>query len=84
MPAEWSQVRPVDADGMIRALDEAGIAKAVIVQASTVYGHDNSYVADAVAAHPDRFVGVYSIDAVAPDAVERIEHWQSRGLVSGV
>ena len=79
--SEWSQVRPVDADGMIRALDEAGIAKAVIVQASTVYGHDNSYVADAVAAHPDRFAGVYSIDAVAPDAVERIEHWQSRGLV---
>ena len=35
------------------------------MQASTVYGHDNRYVADAVRAHPDRFVGVYSIDALA-------------------
>lgn len=76
----WSQAHPVDADGLLRALDAAGVAKAVVVQASTVYGHDNSYVADAVAAHQDRFVGVYSIDAVAPDAVERIEHWRSRGL----
>lgn len=78
--SEWSRTRPVDADGLLRALDAAGVAKAVVVQASTVYGHDNSYVADAVDAHPDRFVGVYSIDATAPDAVERIEHWRSRGL----
>jgi L-fuconolactonase len=78
--SEWSRARPVDADGLLHALDAAGVAKAVVVQASTVYGHDNNYVADAVAAHPDRFVGVYSIDAVAPGAVERIKHWQSRGL----
>ena len=76
----WSQEHPVDIDGLVRALDEAGIAKAVVVQASTVYGHDNRYVAEAVRAHPDRFVGVYSIDAMAADAVERIEHWQGQGL----
>jgi len=51
-----------------------------VVQASTVYGHDNRLVVDALAAHPDRFVGVYSIDALAPDAVERIQHWQAAGL----
>jgi predicted TIM-barrel fold metal-dependent hydrolase len=78
--SSWSEARSVDADGLLRALDAAGVAKAVVVQASTVYGHDNSLVADAVAAHPDRFVGVFSIDALAPDAVERIEHWRSRGL----
>ncbi|MER6082838.1 amidohydrolase family protein [Streptomyces sp. NPDC001833] len=78
--SEWSQVRPVDIDGLLRALDDAGIAKAVVVQASTVYGHDNRYVVEAVRAHPDRFLGVYSIDALAPDAVERIRHWQAEGL----
>lgn len=76
----WSQAHPVDIDGLVRALDEAGIAKAVVVQASTVYGHDNRYVAEAVRAHPDRFAGVYSIDATAADAVARIEHWQGQGL----
>jgi predicted TIM-barrel fold metal-dependent hydrolase len=78
--SEWSQQRPVDAQGVIKALDEAGVAKAVVVQASTVYGHDNSYVADTVRAYPGRLVGVYSIDALAPDAVEWIDHWEAQGL----
>ncbi|MBE1161752.1 amidohydrolase family protein [Dyella acidiphila] len=78
--SEWSQQRPVDAEGVIKALDAAGIAKAVVVQASTVYGHDNRYVADTVRAYPQRLAGVYSIDALAPDAVERIEHWEAQGL----
>lgn len=78
--SEWSQTHPVDIDGLLRALDDAEIAKAVVVQASTVYGHDNRYVVEAVRAHPDRFIGVYSIDAMAPDAVERIRHWQAEGL----
>jgi predicted TIM-barrel fold metal-dependent hydrolase len=78
--SEWSQQRPVDAAGVIKAMDAAGIAKAVVVQASTVYGHDNRYVVDTVRAYPDRLTGVYSIDALAPDAVERIDHWEAQGL----
>ncbi|WP_426700042.1 amidohydrolase family protein [Rhodanobacter sp. Col0626] len=78
--SEWSRARPVDADALLRAMDKAGIAKAVVVQASTVYGHDNRYVADTVRAHPDRFVGVYSIDALAADAVTQIDRWQAEGL----
>lgn len=76
----WSQERPVNAAGLLRAMDTAGIAKAVVVQASTVYGHDNRYVADTVRAHPDRFVGVYSLDAMAADAPAQIDRWQAEGL----
>jgi predicted TIM-barrel fold metal-dependent hydrolase len=50
------------------------------VQASTCYGHDNSYVAAAVAAHPERFTGVFSVDVLAPDAPERMHDWLGRGL----
>ncbi|MBZ6084802.1 amidohydrolase family protein [Streptomyces olivaceus] len=78
--SQWSQTRPVNIDGLVRALDDAEIDKAVVVQASTVYGHDNRYVVEAVRTHPDRFIGVYSIDAPAPDAVERIKYWQGQGL----
>jgi predicted TIM-barrel fold metal-dependent hydrolase len=65
---------------MIAAMDQACIAKSALVQASTCYGHDNSYVADAVAAHPDRFTGVFSVDVLMPDAPEKIRHWIGRNL----
>jgi len=78
--SDWSRTRPVTTEQMIAAMDKAGVAKAAIVQASTCYGHDNSYVADAVAAHPDRFTGVFSVDVLASDAPERMRHWVKRGL----
>ena len=78
--SDWSRERPVSVENMIAAMDAAGIAKAALVQASTCYGHDNSYVADAVAAHPDRFTGVFSVDALALDAPEKIRHWAGRKL----
>lgn len=76
----WSEKRPIGVDQLIAEHDRAGIAKAALVQASTCYGHDNSYVADAVALHPDRFTGVFSCDFLAPDACDAIAHWMSRGL----
>ncbi|HUI97372.1 MAG TPA: amidohydrolase family protein [Xanthobacteraceae bacterium] len=78
--SDWSRTRPVTTEQMIAAMDKAGVAKAAIVQASTCYGHDNSYVADAVAAHPDRFTGVFSVDVLAPDAPARIRYWTGRKL----
>jgi L-fuconolactonase len=76
----WSRERPASFERMIAAMDEAGIAKAALVQASTCYGHDNSYVADAVAAHPERFTGVFSVDVLLRDAPERIDYWVGKGL----
>jgi L-fuconolactonase len=78
--SDWSRERPVSVDQMIAAMDRAGIAKSALVQASTCYGHDNSYVADAVAAHRDRFTGVFSTDVLAPDAVKTMAHWMAKGL----
>src|SRR5215468_9751720 len=76
----WSRDRPTTWEQLIQAMDEAGVAKAAIVQASTCYGYDNSYVADAVAAHPSRFTGVFSVDVLADDAAERMRYWFGRGL----
>ena len=76
----WSQERPVGVEQLIAEQDRAGIRKAALVQASTCYGHDNSYVADAVAAHPNRFTGVFSCDVLAPDACDTMAHWMARGL----
>lgn len=78
--SEWSRERPVDFDGLAAAMDAAHIDKAAIVHSSTTYGYDNSYVADAIAAHRNRFAGVFSVDVAASDAPERILHWVRRGL----
>src|SRR5262249_14727924 len=78
--SDWSRERPVSVEQMVEAMGHAGVAKSVLVQASTCYGHDNSYVADAVAAHPDRFTGVFSAEIVWPNAVTTMAHWMQRGL----
>ena len=76
----WSQIRPVDFAGLVAGMDAAGIDKAAIVHSSTTYGYDASYLADAIADQHDRFAGVFSVDVLAADAVERIHYWVGRGL----
>jgi len=78
--SDWSRTRPVNLAKLITAMDDAGVDKAAIVQASTCYGHDNSYVADAVAADPRRFTGVFSVDVLAADAPARMRDWHGRKL----
>ena len=80
--SDWSRDRPVSAEKMIAAMDEAGISRSALVQAATCYGYDNSCLADAVAAHPGRFAGVFSVDVFRPDAAERMRHWMKKGLAS--
>lgn len=68
-------------EGYAAALDDAGIARAVLVQGSMGYGFDNNYVADSAAAQPDRFAGVGAIDLGAPETPERMTYWcRERGL----
>ena len=61
----WSSERPTTYEMLLQEMDAAGVDKAAIVHSSTAYGYDNSYVADAVAAVPSRFTGVYSIGSPA-------------------
>ncbi|MFZ6645684.1 amidohydrolase family protein [Undibacterium sp. TJN25] len=78
--SDWSAHRPADYDTLLAAMDEAGIARAMVVQASTAYGNDNRYVVEAIKAHPNRFNGVFSIDVLAPDAVTTLKYWLDQGL----
>jgi predicted TIM-barrel fold metal-dependent hydrolase len=78
--SSWSQAHSVTHEELVAAMDGAGVDKAVVVQASTAYGYDNSYLAEAVAAHPDRMTGVFAVDVLTSDAVEKIKFWQSKDL----
>jgi predicted TIM-barrel fold metal-dependent hydrolase len=78
--SDCSRERPATIEDMIAAMDEAGVDKSAIVQTATCYGYDNSYLADSIAKHKNRLTGVCSVDMGAPDAVEKLKHWQQRGL----
>jgi len=78
--SDWSKERPVNGAGMAQAMKEAGVAKSILVQASTCYGHDNSYTLDCVKANTAQFVGVFSVDTLLPDAVAQVKHWKEAGM----
>lgn len=78
--SDWSMERPTTPEQLIAAMDVAGVAKSVVVQASTAYGHDCTYVAEALVKFPDRLTGVFSIDPLAADALQNIDNWTARGL----
>jgi predicted TIM-barrel fold metal-dependent hydrolase len=77
----WSVGVSFTVEELLAHMDEAQVAAATIVQASTVYGNDNSYVADSVSRYPERFIGVGGIDPRLPDALTRLDYWvRNRGL----
>jgi L-fuconolactonase len=78
--SDWSSERPTTPEQLIAAMDEAGVAKAAVVQASTAYGHDSSYLAASIACFPERFTGVFSIDPLAPDALAQMDKWMGMGM----
>ncbi len=78
--SDWSSQRPTTPQQLIEAMDAAGVAKAAVVQASTAYGHNSSYLADSLKYFPDRFTGVFSIDPLEADAQDQIDRWVGRGM----
>ena len=78
--SDWSKERSVTLEELIVAMDEGGVDKAAIVHSSTTYGFNNDYVAAAVAAHPQRVTGVFSVNVTEPDAPERMRYWYGKGL----
>jgi len=78
--SEWSRERPITIDQYVAAMDAAGVQQAAIVQASTCYGYDNSYLTDAIAKYPGRLTAVGSVNLVEPDAPATIQRWMARGL----
>jgi L-fuconolactonase len=48
-------------EGLIAAMDEAGVTRAVLVQRGHVYGYDNRYVSESAARDPARFTAVCGV-----------------------
>ncbi|OON73849.1 amidohydrolase family protein [Streptomyces tsukubensis] len=80
----WAATRPVTADSMAGRMDETGIDQAVLVQATTNYGYDNSYVLDSSRRRPERFVAVGTVDPLRPEAAAELKAAVGDGALAGV
>lgn len=83
--SEWSKARH-DApwEKLSAAMDQAGVQKAAVVQSSTTYGHDNSYVADSVDRAGGKITGVCSAGFMDDDVLDRIRYWIGERGMSGL
>ena len=64
-------------------MDSCGVTHSVLVQV-IYHGWDNSYVAECVRSHPDRFVGHGLIDPTDPRVAERLEYWVKEHGLAGM
>ncbi len=81
-PAAW--LRDLPAEEFIRLIGLASVERAILVQAFGAYRYDNSYVADAAARYPDRFVAVGIVDALQPDAPQKVDYFVNHRGVRGL
>jgi L-fuconolactonase len=81
-PVGW--LRDLSAEEFIALNDAAGVERAILVQAFGAYRYNNSYVADAAARYPDRFVAVCIVDALRPDAPQMLDYWVKERGVKGL
>ncbi|MFD0024750.1 amidohydrolase family protein [Streptomyces sp. NPDC058382] len=82
--SQWAATRPVTAEGLISRMDGTGIDRAVLVQATTNYGYDNSYVLDSCRRWPERFTAVGTVDPLRPDAATNLKAAVGEGGLAGV
>ncbi|HEU5323358.1 MAG TPA: amidohydrolase family protein [Methylomirabilota bacterium] len=71
------------ADEVLRVMDGAGVARAVLVPPSWI-GDDNSDSLAAARAHPDRFAVMGRFDPRAPDASARLARWREEPGMRGI
>lgn len=73
--------RPLQAHEVLSEMDEAGVARAVIVAGAT---ESNEVALAAAAAHPDRFAVMGALNVSKPESRELINTWTSHPGMRGI
>lgn len=71
-------------ENLIARMDEAGIAKATLVQAYFVYEYDNRYTIDSALAHPERFTSVVVLDPMDRNSPDELSQMVEKQGVTGI
>jgi predicted TIM-barrel fold metal-dependent hydrolase len=75
--------KPAPLETLLLEMAAAHIDRAVVVQPS-VYGWDNSYVAECLAREPERLAGVCLVDPLAEDPAGALAYWVEEHRFRGV
>ena len=84
----------------VRALDAARVARGAVFSSAYLYGlaslglepeaitrlvrRENEFTAREIAQHPDRLVGVLSVDPLQHSAIQEIRHWRGSSAFVGL
>jgi predicted TIM-barrel fold metal-dependent hydrolase len=90
----------VYASDAVHALDQAGVAKGVVLSCAYLYGlpslhlsprkiaertrRENEWTADQVSKYPARLVGFLSVNPLQDSAIDEIRHWQGSHQLIGL
>jgi L-fuconolactonase len=70
------RTEPLDAEHLLREMDAAGVARAILVPPG-FDGPRNDLILAAAQRYPDRFAAMGRLDTKAPDASSRIAGWRT-------
>lgn len=84
LPGAWYREAPHSAEAFISCMNDAGVAKAVLVQPVGAYSFDNSYTADAAKAYPALFASACCVDVNGRDPVADLRYWIEERAMHGV
>ncbi|MCH8910161.1 MAG: amidohydrolase family protein [Chloroflexi bacterium] len=80
----WNPGEPATAEDLKSKMDDAGVDRAVFIQTSTFYGHDNRYVMDSTRRHSEWATGVVTLSPDNPQHIEVLENAVSNYSVRGL
>ena len=87
-PMRESPLRPPGGAGtmehLIREMDSAGVVRALLIQTFTAYEYDNRFIADTAAAHPERSLGVVTLDPTDPGAPDLLLDLHARSNLGAI
>lgn len=86
-PGAAGLARPIEAyrhQDLIADMAATGVAASCAVQRFHYYGNDNSYALDSAHAHPARLLPVIMIDALPPDAPDKLRALALRQPLGGL
>ena len=76
----WYREVPVPVDELLLAMHEAGVDRAVLVQAVSAYRFDNRYLLDSARSHPAQCTSVACADLSAPGALSTVQRLLDGGV----
>ncbi len=80
----WNPGEPASAEDLKAKMNAAGVGRAVFIQTSTFYGHDNRYVMDSTQKYSDWATGVVTLSPDDPRHIEVLEMAVSNYSVRGL